>query len=81
MNDLGKFSLSTEEVCEPLKNLTSSKGQWPRRTPIKAFIVRAKITTKTQLQHSAVIKEQLYLETDALGIGLGVRLLQVRDGM
>ena len=25
-------------------------------------------------------KEQLYLETDALGVGIGVRLLQVRDG-
>ena len=32
-----------------------------------------------QLWHSTMLKEQLQLETDAAGIGLGESLLQARD--
>ena len=82
MNYLEKFLPSTAEVCEPLRKLTSSKCFWTWNDTYQCPYDG----TKTIIKKNATMafyneKEQLYLETDVSGVGLGAGLLQVRDDM
>ena len=46
MNYLGKFSLATAEVCEPLRKITSKKSEWMWNSPKQHLYNRAKIIIK-----------------------------------
>ena len=82
MNYLGILSLSPTNVCEPMRKLTSSKGQINLEKHIYNSQDSAKNIITNNVNMSFYIeKEQWYIETDALGAGLGINLLQVRDGM
>ena len=82
MNHLQKFLPSTTEVYEPMRKLTSPKCEWTWSSTYQNQYNR----TKNFIKKNATMafyneKEQLYLETDALGIILGESLLQVRVGI
>ena len=77
---MGKFSPSTAEVCKPLQKLISPKCEWTRNDTYQNLYNRAKVKKNATIMFYNE-KEQLYLETDILCVGLGASLLQVRDGM
>ena len=82
LNHLKGVSLATAEVYKPLQKLTKVKAYWARNRMYKSLYDRA----EKMIKNDACMKfydtsRPLYLGTDASGIGLGVRLLQVRDGM
>ena len=71
-NRLGKFLSSTTEVCEPFTKLVSLKCEWTWNNTFQNLYDRA----KNMILKNATIafyseKEQLFLETDALHVGLG----------
>ena len=71
MNNLGKFSPSSAEVCELLKKLVSSKHKWTWNDTYQNLYDRVKdIIKKTARMAFHNEKEQLYLETDTVGVGL-----------
>ena len=83
MNYLKRFSPpSTEELCEPLRKLTSAKSELKWNSIYHKLYKRAKLIIKKHaLMKFLSVKEQLYLETDMMGVDLGECILQVRDGM
>ena len=81
MNYLGKFLAATAEVCEPCRKLVPLKSEWTWNRTYQNLYAREKAAMK--IAATMVFcndKEQLYLETDVLGVGLKTSLLQVRDG-
>ena len=80
INYLNKFSPGMSEVCEPLRNLLSSKMTWTWNASYQQLFDKAKLLIKVEMcmKFYDDIK-LLYLETDASGIGLGAALLQLRD--
>ena len=82
MNYLGKFLLSTAEVCEPLSKLTSSKCKRPWNNTYQNLHDRAKnITQKNATMAFYNKKGTVNLGTSTSGIGVGASFLQVRDGI
>ena len=79
---LGKFSLSTAEICKPLQKLISTKSEKTWYSIYEKLYERTKSSIKKDTFMAFYSeKEQPYPETDALGVGLGASLLQVRDIM
>ena len=77
INYLGKFSPGTAEVCEPLHKLTSCKMIWTWNASYQQLFDNAKSIIKADVCMKFYNNsKQLYLETDASGIGLGAALLQ-----
>ena len=82
MNYLGQLSSYTAEVFEPLRKLTSPKCEWTWKSTYQCLYHRAiNIIKKNATMALYNKKENLFLETDALGLSPGVSLLQARDGM
>ena len=82
INYMGKCLPSTAEVCKPVRRLISFKCGWTWNSTYQSLYNRAKTTIKKSIAMAVCNeKEQLYLEADVLGVGLGGSLLQVRDGM
>ena len=82
MNYLGKISHSNAKVCEPLRKLISSKCRWTWDSMCQNLYDSAKNIMKNNVTIAFYNeKEQLFLETDVSGMGLGPSLLQVRDGV
>ena len=82
VNYLHTFSPVTAEVTESLKKFTPMKSDWTWNRMYMDLYDRAKEGN----QKDACIKcynaaRPIYLKIDASGIGLGVRFLQVRNGM
>ena len=82
MNYVGKFSPAKAKVYEPLWKLTSENADWTWNSMYQKFYEKV----KTIIKYDVFIKfynenEPLYLETDALGIGLGTCLVQARKGL
>ena len=72
MNHLEKFLPSSIEVCKLLRKLTSSKYKWTWKNLYQNLYYRAKnIIEKNATIAFYIEKEQLYLETDVLVVGLG----------
>ena len=82
LNCLSKFSPVTAEVCEPLRKVTSVKADWKWNKMYKDLYDKAQKIIKTdKCMKCCNISRCLYLETGALGVSLGARLVQVRAGM
>ena len=82
LNYLSKFSPVTAEVCEQLGKLTMIKAEWPWDRMYQDLYDKAKkLATKDACMKLYNALKLLYLETDASGISLGARLLQVRKGI
>ena len=81
INYLNKFSPSTASMCDPLWKLTSSSVVWMWNASYQTLYNKTKSLIKDDICMKLYDKTKpLYLETDASGIGLGVTLLQMRDG-
>ena len=79
INYLGKFSLLTAAVCEPIHKLTSSKAVWSWDAPYQAIYEKVKWFIKADACMKFYNENRpLYLETDASRIGFGAMLLQMR---
>ena len=82
MSYIQKFSSSIAEVYKPLRKLTSSKFKLTWNNTYQNLYNRAKnIIKKNEAMGFYNEKGQLYLETDALCVGVGACLLQSRDRM
>ena len=80
-NYLGKFSPSTESICEPLAKLWSCKAVLTWNTSYQALYDKTKSLIKNNICMKFYNETKcLYLETYASSIGLGAALLQTRDG-
>ena len=80
INYLGTFSSDRAGVCEPLRKLTSCKPSWTWNKSYQQIYNKAKsIIKKDMCMKFYNKKKELFLETDALGVGLGAALLQLRD--
>ena len=81
INDLSKFSPSTADTCEALRELTSVKREWTWNADYQKLFDKAKskIKVDTCMKFYDETKP-LYLEADASGGGLGAGLLQTRNG-
>ena len=78
INYLGKFSPGTVEVCDPLQKLTLSKAAWTWNMSYQQLFMKAKSLIKVDICMKFYNDTtQLYLETDASGVGLGAALLQL----
>ena len=78
INYLGKFSPGIEEVCEPLRKLTSTRVAWSWNASYQQIFNNAKSLIKAEVCMKFYDDTKpLYLETDASGVGLGVALLQL----
>ena len=72
MNYLVKVLPSTAEICKPLQNLTSLKCDWTWNSTQQNLYNSSKNIIKRNLTMAFYNeKQQLYLETDALGVSLG----------
>ena len=80
MDYLSKISPLTAEVCKPLWNLMSVKSEWTWNNTNQKLYDRAKSLIKIDTSMAFYNeKQQLYLETDMLDVGLRASLLQVMD--
>ena len=80
-NYLGKFSLGTADVCDPLHKLTSNKVIWTWNASYQSLFSKAKPLIKSDMCMKFYDDTKpLYLETDASGVGLGAALLQTQEG-
>ena len=81
INYLGKVSLGTIDVCDPLCKLTSSKVTWTWNASYQSIFNKAKLLIKSDMCMKLYDDTKLlYLETDASGVGLGAALLQTHEG-
>ena len=81
INYLGKNSLGTADVCEPLHKLTSSKAVWTWNASFQALFNKAKLLIKSDMCMTFYDgTKPLYLETDASSVDLGAALLQTQEG-
>ena len=80
INYLGKFFLSTFEVYEPVRQLTSVKAEWTWNASYQTLFGRSKAIVKgdTCMKFHDETRP-LYLVIDACDVGLGASLLQTRD--
>ena len=78
---LGKFSPGTDDMCDPLHKLTSSKPTWTWNTSYQSLLNKAKLLIKSDIcmKFYDDIKP-LYLETDTSRVGLGAALQQTWEG-
>ena len=80
INYLGKFSPDMAGVWKPLRKLISCKSYWTWNESYQQIYNKAKsIIKKDMCMKFCNEKKELFLETDALGVGLGAALLQLRD--
>ena len=80
INYLGKFSPGTAEVCEPLRKLTSTRVAWTWNASYQQMFNKAKSFIKAEVCMKFYDGTKLlYLEKDALGVGLEATLLQLHD--
>ena len=80
INYLGKFPPGTAEVCGPLRKLTSTRVAWTWNASYQQMFNKAKSLIKAKLCMKFYDDtKQLYLETDASEVSLGVALLQYCD--
>ena len=76
-----KFSPSSTDVYESLRQLTSGKTEWTWNATYKKLFDKAKsIITEDSCMKFYDETQPLYLETDASGIGLRTSLLHNRSG-
>ena len=69
INYLGEFSPSTADICESLRQLTSSKTEWTWNATYQKVFDKAKsIITKDVCMKFYDETQPLYLETDTYGI-------------
>ena len=69
----GKLSTFAKEVCEALRKMNSSKCKWTWYNTYQTLYDRAKnIIRKNVTIAFYSEKEQLYLETGMLGVGLSL---------
>ena len=81
INYLSKFSPSTANICESLRQLTLSKTEWTWNTTYQKLFDKAESIIKEDVCMQFYDKTQpLYLETDTSGVRLGAALLQTRYG-
>ena len=81
INYLIKFSSSTVDVCEAPRQLISAKTEWTWNADDQKLFNKASFIIKADTCMKFYNKTKpLYLETDALGVGLGTSLLQTRNG-
>ena len=82
VNYLGKFSPMTAEVLEPLRRLTPVNAAWMWKILYQEINERVKSLVKedTCMKYHN-FRKPLYLETNALGVGLGATLLQAKDDL
>ena len=81
INYLSKLSPSTVDVCDSLKQLTSSKTEWTWNATYQKLFDKAKsIITEDACMKFYDENQPLYLVTYASGIGLGAALLQTESG-
>ena len=67
-------------VCKPLRKLTSCKSAWTWNESYQQIYNKAKsIIKKDMCMKFYNENKELFLETDALGVGPGAALLQLRD--
>ena len=82
INYLRKFFPGTTDVCDPLHQLTSSKGTWTWNASYQPLFNKAKLLMKSDMCLKFYDDTKpLYLETDASRVGLGAALLQTHEGM
>ena len=82
INYLCKVSPKTAEVYELLQKLISVKADWTQNGMHQVQCYTAKkIVKKDACMKFYGVVRLLFLETNASSIALGVRLIQVRDGM
>ena len=80
INYLGKFSPDMARVCEPLRKLTSCKSAWNWNESYQQTYNKAKSNIKKDMCMKFYNEnKELFLETDASGVGLRAALLQLRD--
>ena len=81
INYLGKFSLGTAEVCDPLQKLMLNKVTWTWNVSYQSLFSKAELLVKSEICMTFYDDTKpLYLETDASGVGLGATLLQTQEG-
>ena len=72
----------TTEVCKPLRRLKSVNPVWTWNRSYQEVYERAKSHKKEDMcMKYNDVRKPLYLESDALGVGLGAALQQVRDNL
>ena len=82
VNYLCKFPPSTADVCESIRQLTSSKAEKTWNDTYQKLFDKTKSIIKEDLCMKFYDKTQpLYLETDVSGVGLGTALLHTRNGI
>ena len=80
INYLRNFSPRTANVCESLRQLTSSKTEWTWNATYQKLFDKAKSIIKEDACMEFYDETQpLYLETDVSGVGPGEALLQKRS--
>ena len=78
MNDMGKFSPSTAEVCETLRKLLLSKCKWTWNNTYQSLYDKAiHIQKRVQLWPSTTKKITVISGNNTLGVGLGASLSQL----
>ena len=76
------FSPVTLEICAPLQKLTAVNADWTWKSMYQDVYDRAKkIVKKDACMTFYDASRPLYMETDISHVGLGARLLQVKDDM
>ena len=78
INYYGKFSPKTVEVCEFLRTLTLAKAEWMWNAAFQMFEAIFKEGVCMKFYNET---KPYYIETDAIGFGLGAPLLQTRHNM
>ena len=81
INYLSKFSPSTADVCEVLRQMTSVKTEWTWNVTSQKLFDKAKSTIKEgECMKFYDETKPLHLETDASGVEVGAGLLHTRSG-